>query len=192
MRKATVTVKGISPLSWSRFVDTAQLEGEDKQAMEERIWKDRFWCDRAGTLLVPQMAIKNSLVDAAQYLGEKIAGRGNKTWTGKFAAGILVLDPMSLGVTKDALEAEWLMVPGTPGKGKRGTGSRVKKCFPRLTEWGGAAEVYIADEDITEKAFTLYMETVGKFVGWGRFRPDNRGFYGRFEVVSVKFQNANS
>jgi len=189
MREATVTVSGISPLSWSRYLDTTTLEGESKQDMEERIWRDRFWSDADGQLFVPTMAIKNGLVDAAKYLGEKIPGKGNKTWTGKFEAGILAFEPMSLGVDKAALNRLWIPVPGSPGKGKRGTGARVLKCFPELLQWGGQAKVYIVDDIITAKVFEQYFQALGKFVGWGRFRVASNGYYGRFNVTKVDIKN---
>lgn len=180
MRKAIVSIEGAAPLSWSRYLNYEKEEGEDNRDMEERIWQDRFHADAKGQLIVPPMAIKNSLVDVAQYLGEKIEGQGNKTWTDKFRAGILVFDPMGLGVTKKDLEPEWVLVPGSPGKGKRGTGPRVEKCFPRLLQWSGEIVVYLADEIITQKKFDEYLKAVGQFVGWGRFRVINGGYYGRF------------
>ena len=187
MRKATIQVVGASPLSWSRYLDTQKQEGEDSEVMETRIWRDRFWSDGKGQLFIPPMAIKNSLVDAAQYRGEKIGGKGNKTWTQKFAAGILAFEPMMLGVKADALEPEWLLVPGSPGKGKRGTGARVRKCFPRLLQWGGIVELMIVDDVITADVLMSHLDTAGKFVGFGRFRPANGGFYGRWSVGKIGY-----
>ncbi len=155
--------------------------------MESRIWRERFWANGDGDLFVPPMAIKNSLVDASQYRGERIGGKGNKTWTGKFAAGILAFEPMLLGVKADALDPEWLLVPGSPGKGKRGTGARVRKCFPRLIQWGGTVELMVVDDVITAEALESHLDTAGKFVGWGRFRPANGGFYGRWSVCGIKY-----
>jgi hypothetical protein len=187
MRKVLAEIKSCSPLSWSRRLDQLKKPGEDDHAMEERLWRDRFWTDDQGTILVPEMAIKNSLVDAAAYRGEKIAGKNMKTWTEKFKAGVLCFEPMLLGVTKDALDAEWRDVPASPGKGKRGMGQRVLKCFPRLLQWSGIVSLLIVEDSITETVFRDHLETVGKFIGWGRFRPINGGYYGRFEIADIQF-----
>jgi hypothetical protein len=41
------------------------------------------------------------------------------------------------------------------------------------------------DETITEEVFKLHLEESGKFIGIGRFRPQNNGFYGRFKVNEI-------
>ncbi len=55
----------------------------------------------------------------------------------------------------------------------------------RLTaspEWKGEVTFHILDETVTEEVFKLHLEEGGKFIGIGRFRPQNNGFYGRFKV----------
>jgi len=44
---------------------------------------------------------------------------------------------------------------------------------------------YILDEIITKEVFERTLTMAGQFIGIGRFRPQNNGFYGRFEVVMV-------
>jgi hypothetical protein len=46
---------------------------------------------------------------------------------------------------------------------------------------------YILDDIINEKVFTQVLRSCGLLVGIGRFRPEKRGFYGRFRVDSVKW-----
>lgn len=190
MRKVTIPIQGVSPLSWSRYLNAVKEEGEDDRAMEERIWRQRFW-EKDGRLFVPAMTIKNSLVDAGMYRAEKIKGKGGKTWTEKFRAGVLAFEDMDLGVGPEALEAEWLMAKASPGTGKRGCGSRVPKCFPRLLKWSGTATVFIVDDVITKNIFEEHMRAVGMFIGWGRFRVINGGYYGRFDVGAVRYEEKN-
>ena len=40
-------------------------------------------------------------------------------------------------------------------------------------------------ETITLSVFRKHLEEAGKFIGIGRFRPRNNGFYGRFEVKEI-------
>ena len=73
--------------------------------------------------------------------------------------------------------------------GKKGSGTRVARTFPVIHEWDGTAEVMILDESITKDVFTRYLEEAGKFIGIGRFRPRNGGFYGRFSVGEVLWES---
>lgn len=72
--------------------------------------------------------------------------------------------------------------------GKRGSGTRVPRTFPVIRQWHGKALFYVLDETITREVFQRYLEEAGKFIGVGRFRPRNGGFYGRFEVKSLDWK----
>lgn len=186
MRKVTIKYESVTPISWSQWVDTTKRPGEKEDDVEARIWQLRFPATAKDELFIPQMAIKNSLVDAAQYRGEKIQGKGQKTWTEKFKAGVLPGGDMMLGKKRSDLVAEWLFVPGSPTKGKRGQGGRVRKCFPRLDKWSGTATLYIVDDTITKSTLQDHLDDTGNFIGMGRFRSINGGFYGKFEATILK------
>ena len=83
------------------------------------------------------------------------------------------------------VKGEWLFVPSD---GVRGSGKRVDKCFPVIHEWGGNVTFHVLDETITEDVFLNHLKQAGAFIGIGRFRPRNNGFYGRFAVQSVTWQ----
>ena len=74
-----------------------------------------------------------------------------------------------------------------PADGRRGSGKRVTKHFPVIQKWAGDVMFYVLDETITEDVFREHLEEAGRFIGIGRFRPRNNGFYGRFTVKSVKW-----
>ena len=76
-----------------------------------------------------------------------------------------------------------------PSDGKRGGGSRVWKCFPIVHEWSATVIYQIADDMINEDIFRKTITDAGKFIGVGRFRPQSRGFYGRFQVDKIKWSN---
>jgi hypothetical protein len=182
MKKATVTLTSASPYSQSRQYapDVPKLEKESNADYDSRNWREHQHYDRkTGEVFIPPMALKNALMECAQYLGEKIPGKGNATWTKHFTAGILVTDPIRLGVKKDETEGETF---SCHADGKRGSGTRVPRKFPVIHEWEAKAEFYILDETITKDVFERYLVEAGKFIGVGRFRPRNGGFYGRFHV----------
>lgn len=122
------------------------------------------------------------VAEIAKFLGKQIKGKGKSTYTKHFEAGVLVMDPLVLPIKKDEVQGEWLFAPSD---GKRGSGSRVDKCFPVIPKWSGKVTFHILDDTITEDVFREHLEEAGKFIGIGRFRPRNNGFYGRFAVKSL-------
>ena len=119
------------------------------------------------------MAIKNCVTECAQFLSIKIPGKQNATYTKHFEAGLLVKDPVMLGIHKDQAIAETFFVPAD---GKRGGGKRVFKTFPMVPKWEGTAIVYILDDTITKDVFLNHLTQAGQFIGVGRFRPRKNGF----------------
>lgn len=185
MKIATVKVKSVSPYSQSRHYDVPSLEKESSKDKEKRTWRERLHTTEDGFVFIPPMAFKNCLSEAAKFLAMQIPGKGKSTYTKHFEAGVLVVDPLQLPIRKDDVPGEWLFVPAD---GVRGSGKRVDKCFPIIHEWGGEVTFHIIDETITKDVFTKVLEEAGKFIGIGRFRPRNNGFYGRFKVESVRFE----
>lgn len=96
----------------------------------------------------------------------------------------MVMDRILLSVHKSEVESEEFFVPSD---GRRGGGSRVLKRFPLIRKWASTATVYILDETITREVLQLHLEGAGSFIGVGRFRPRNNGFYGRFLAEIVSF-----
>lgn len=142
--------------------------------------------DSGGICFIPPTAFKNMLAEAAKFTPRKGPSGGKSTWTKNFEAGIMVTDGLSLGVHIDDVVGEWLFVPSD---GKRGGSKRVWKKFLLFSEWEGVVEWHVIDDLITEDVFATYLQEGGKFIGIGRFRPRNNGFYGRFRVVDIEWRS---
>jgi hypothetical protein len=181
MKTAVATLRGVSPYSQSRHYTTDKLEKESAKDYEARTWRDRLHTDN-GEVFIPPMSFKNCLSEAAKFLGIQIPGKGKSTYTKHFEAGVLVTDALKLGIKAEDVKGEWLFVPSD---GIRGSGKRVDKCFPVIHQWGGDVEFHILDETITKDVFLNHLKQAGAFIGIGRFRPRNNGFYGRFAVDNV-------
>lgn len=184
MKTARVSLKSASPYSQSMPINIPKLDKESPDAYEKRNWRERVHVNGDGIVSIPPMALKNCLAECAQYLSEKIPGKRNATWTKHFLAGVLVLEPVPLGIKKADIEGEWLYLDAN---GKKNSGTRVWRCYPVIREWSGIAEFHILDETITEQVFQHHLEEAGKFIGIGRFRPRNGGFYGRFSVTGIEW-----
>lgn len=183
MYVARVTLTGVSPMSQSKHYEIPKLNKETADAYEKRTWREKLHYDpNTEEVFIPPMAFKNCLSEAAKFLNKKIPGKGKSTYTKHFDSGVLVMDPMPLGMKKSEVKDEWLFLP-IPGN----SGGRVMKCFPLIdTGWTGTVDFHILDETVTEEIFKEVLEEAGKFIGLGRFRPKNRGYYGRFEIKKVK------
>jgi len=187
MKTAICKLKSVSPYSQSRHYDEDMVPALDKESKgdyEKRTWRERLHVNDDGFVYIPPMALKNCIAECAKYLGLKIPGKGKNTWTKHFEAGVLVGEGLVLPFKKDEVPGEWLFLPSD---GRRGSGSRVNKCYPLIREWSGEVTFMIFDETITQTAFKEHLEEAGRFIGIGRFRPRNNGYYGRFKVESVKW-----
>lgn len=123
MKTATVTLESVSPYSQSRHYagEIDKLEKESAKDYEKRTWRNRLHFNQSGEVFIPPMALKNCLSEAAKYLSIQIPGKGKATYTKHIEAGVLVVDPIMLGINKDDVPGQWLFVPSD---GKRG-GSKI-------------------------------------------------------------------
>ena len=182
MKTATARLVSVSPYSQSKHYDVPSLDKEGRDAYERRTWRERCHADEKGGIFIPPMAFKNCISEAAKFLSIQIKGKGKSTYTKHFEAGVLVMDPLPLPIAKADVAGEWLFVPAD---GRRGSGKRVLKCFPVIQSWAGEVTFHILDETITEDVFAHHLAEAGKFIGIGRFRPRNNGYYGRFQVEKL-------
>lgn len=191
IREFTVEVEGLSPLSFSRHYDKLSVpkmnDKESDNAYEIRTWRNRLHFNKEGECYVPPTCIKNSLVTTAQFLGLKIPGKGSNQYAKHFERGILVNDPVMLGVHRDKVPCETYFVPSD---GKKGGSKRVLKNFPVIQPWKGIAKVMVIDDEIPNEIFARVFHEAGRFNGWGRFRPQTGGFYGRFICKSIDVEEA--
>ena len=187
MYRATATLIGVSPISFSKYISTPRNKGESYEAYEERTWKERAHVRKDGMLIHPAMALKNCLSDIAKFLSETVPGKGKATYTKHFEAGIMVTDDLCFGVGFDLVVRETLYVPSD---GVRGGGKRVIKYFPTLMEWQTPVTIFVLDPQLfpSEKRNVVeeYLEYAGKFIGIGRWRARNNGLYGRWSVKDFK------
>lgn len=185
MKTAFAHLKSVSPYSQSRFINEKKSRDITHADFEKEVWRKRLHSDENGIVFIPPMSFKNCLSEAAKYKSIQIPGKGKSTYTKHFEAGVLCFTPLSLNIHVDSVQGEWLHVPSD---GKRGGTTRVEKCFPVIPRWEGTVEFLIVDDIIDNEVFKTHLEDAGRFIGVGRFRPRNNGFYGRFSVESVEFK----
>ena len=184
MHEVTVRLKSVGPYSQSRFHGTPALDKEGKDDYEKRTWKNRLHATESGQIFIPPMAFKNCLSECAKFISQQIPGKGKSTYTKHFEAGVLVTDPVVLPIKQEDVQGEWYFVPAD---GQRGGSKRVMKCFPVIPAWEADVHFYVLDDTITRDVFEKHLSEAGKFIGIGRFRPRNNGYYGRFEIAKLNW-----
>ena len=184
MKKVIATLKSCSPYSQSKHHSTPKQDKESAKDYELRTWRNRLHTDKDGQVYIPPMAFKNCIAEAAKYLSIQIPGKGKSTYTKHIEAGVQVFDPVPLGIKAKDVQGELLFLPSD---GKRGGGKRVDKMYPCIVDWQADVIFYVLDETVTKTVFIEHLDQAGKFIGIGRFRPRNNGFYGRFEVLKVEW-----
>lgn len=185
MKTALVKLESRSPITFGRFHNTDELPRELKDAYEKRTWREKVHADTDGNVFLTPMMLKNCLAEAPKFIGAQIPGKGKSTYTKHFEAGIMITDPIYLGIKKEDVLPLWLHVPSD---GKRGGTSRVMKCFPLIQEWKGEATIYVLDEIISKEVLQQFLTAAGQFIGMGSLRVRNNGLHGRFDTEVVSFE----
>lgn len=182
MKTCIAKLRSTSAYSQSRAHDLPKLNKEGPDDYEKRTWREKCHATEDGNIFITGMAFKMALDSTAKLLGHKIPGRRNATYTKHFLSGVLVLDDIVLKTKKDDVQGERIYCNAD---GVRGSGKRVWRTFPVIPKWDADVTFNIADDTVTEDVFKEHLIESGKFVGIGRFRPQNGGSKGRYEVVSV-------
>lgn len=184
MKTAIARLKSVSPYSQSAYIVEKKPRDETHEQFEERTWKQKAHVGEDGIVFIPPMAFKNCLDEAAKYKSIQIPGKGKSTYTKHFEAGVLVVEPIPIGVHVDDMQSEVNLLDSN---GVRGSGTRVLRKFPVFPKWEADVPFLVFDEMIHEDIFEQHLIDAGQFIGIGRFRPRKRGYYGRFRVESIKW-----
>lgn len=185
-------IKGLAPIQYSTALKSPKQSGEADSTYEERTWKERAHINTEGHLFIPPIAIKKSLETAARFRSETIPGKKNNTWTKHFSSGTMCVEPLVLTVngkplTEANIEKLTLFVPSD---GKKGGGRRVYKHFPMVRTWETVANIVLIDPLLVDKRgvdkVEEYLRHAGQLIGLLAFRPENGGYFGRYEVAGFK------
>lgn len=187
MRLAKAELVGISRYSQGKVFDSHKSRDQTHEEFEKQCWRQRLHVTQDGNVFIPPQSFKSALDEAAKYKSVQIPGKGKTTYTKHFLAGVLCLEPVVLPVKAADVHGEWLFVPAD---GKKGGAKRVMKCFPYIEQWSGTVEFTVFDDIIDEQTFKIHLEDAGRFIGIGRYRPRNGGFYGRFKVSNIEWATA--
>jgi hypothetical protein len=176
---AEVTLRSMSPYSQSRPHQEPQFENEAPGDYDKRTWRSHLHVENASVVL-PAKALYTSICDGAVYSMRKVSG--NYSWTKKFESGMIIFENPSLGIHPD--DVGFIDVY-CDSKGKRNGTSRVMRRYPQIPEWETTFDLHIIDPILTEDIVAEMISMGGLYKGIGRYRPENRGTNGRFQLKSM-------
>lgn len=177
MLTISVCIEGLTPLIVNRFHEAAAEDATSgmRAARKERPSAEedasaRLYQNGHGPYL-PAENIRQSIIEAAKRY--KI---GRRAATTDMAASIY-LSPFELPITGSwHVDSRAVVIPAT--------GGRILRHRPMFDVWGIEFQLQVdADTGIDERLVHEVLESAGKLVGLGDFRPARKGPYGRFSVV---------
>lgn len=189
-RILSATLVGLSPYSQSRAHDEPKIDDKERpDEYDRRTWRSKAHFDQqTREVYIPPMSVKFSVAEAARRLSIRIPGKRAATYSKNILSGLMLVDPIGLGVKVDDLTSETIYANAD---GKRGSGTRVFRRFPMIPSgWKGRAEIYVIDDEIPEAIIERCLAEAGSLVGIGRFRPEKGGFLGRFSVEKKNWSTA--
>lgn len=204
--RARLVLRGTAPYSPGRFFQTEKPKKTDHDEFDENHWRERAHVNAKGNVVIPCQAFYLGLLCAVMQNGEKIKGRGNKTFGDAFKTGVffesddgadgsdnaLLTDTKGAPYHIDRVRCDKVLVPsnGEPSVFAKGASKRVPRRFPLIPAgWSVSLNVTILSPAITQDVFFSHVRDAGTFIGVGRFRPQSRGRYGRFVIERAEWKN---
>jgi hypothetical protein len=187
MKKATVTLRSLTPITFGKFHQTPKLNKELHEDYERRTWREKTHYDpKKLEVYIPGIMIANCIRESAKFMSKQIPGKGKATYTKHFDSGIFIKDNISIHPNKEQLTD--FSAVHVPSDGQRGGTKRVIRYFPRFESWEGTFEIIVGDDIITADVMEEVLNNAGSLIGMGTWRPRNRGNNGRFELVKMSFE----
>jgi hypothetical protein len=183
MKKFIAELKSLTPYGQGKMHLEPKLPQELNDAYAERTWRARTH-SAAGELYIPPMAFKLLLEATAKYLGDQIPGQGKRTYTAKYRQGVIIPDPVMLGIHVEDIGYQKIFTSAGGGQSRHET--RVWRYFPVIEQWAGILTILAIDDIFTADVVEKHLHQGGKIVGIGVWRPENGGMWGKFDVTSFE------
>jgi hypothetical protein len=175
-KTVVVKIEGLSPLLMHAY-PLVPIEAMEKKTPEEQAELAAYRIPAGnpgeGSLCIQATAMQRALVAGAAYS----KGKGRASLQKPAAACLLVNDMyLDLGVKTYAVDGRPVVIPATKG--------RVVRYRPRIDKWATTFELSYDDSLLSAKQVRQIVDDTGKNVGVLDFRPEKKGPFGRFIVVT--------
>lgn len=172
IKQINVKIKGQSALLMHAF-PLEPVEALDKKPKDVQAEYAAYRDPEKKTLYIPGVNIQRAFISSATYS----KGKG-RTSLQKQAAACLMVGPerVDLGIKDYVIDSRPVVVPATKG--------RVVRHRPRLDKWEASFTLEYDDVLLTESQVRRIVDDAGSRVGLLDFRPEKKGPFGKFAVVS--------
>lgn len=179
-----VTIEGTTPLLCNRFTEaaaqkaTAQTssaitgdKGTPREQADEKLYRDND-----GTLSIPQPNLFRAVIDAGKFFK---AGKSKvTTQKSSLIPACVAIDGLMIPIEhKEPWEVDTRPVRNPA------TGGRFLAYRPMFNDWRLTFSMSVDTDVIGVKLMREIVDTAGKRIGLGDFRPDRKGPFGKFVVV---------
>ena len=152
----------------------------DRKRLREIQCLQGFYSDTNGRPTVPPQNIRAMLETAARRIKEGPLVR----------EGLIVTPDVELrgpDWTKDKTIQELSPDPRIQHRSAvKTSGGRSEHCRPHFEEWELIFVVDCYEDMVDQRRLTNWLQIAGRRIGFGDWRPEKSGAFGRFEVLSVE------
>ena len=179
MKTYNVTIKGITPLLMNRpsvLIGDISKEKLQKEVKPEAQASQKLY-ENGGKLYQPSTHIKGALVDAGKT--QKVVGKGKATYS-KIIGYAVEVEPYEIVHKKQKWESYSVLAVNPNTKGRN------LLHRPMLKDWELDFQVVFDEEQIPASILKEVFDRAGRFSGIGDWRPNKKGTFGKFQIVSWK------
>jgi len=178
MQKYNVTIEGVTPLLFNRFID-ASIESKTKKragSAKDIDIEDKLYKDGTGKICVPSTWVTGSIVDASKNF--KITGKGKATYS-KLVGSSVSVTPAMFEVSPQTYEPYTVSAVNPMTKG------RMMVTRPKMDKWSISFSLEFNEDDIPLEVMKNILDYAGQYSGLGDWRPSKKGQFGKFMVTAL-------
>lgn len=186
-----IKIEGITPMLLNKFTDEAAMKASsgttsaaasaDRGTPMEQA-EARLYTDEEGTLIIPNPNLFRCILDAGKFFK---AGRSKvTTQKSSLVPACLMINELAIPIISKegwTVDTRPVRIPAT--------GGRILCHRPCFNDWQLEFTCELDTEIMGSKLFRELVDAAGKRIGLGDFRPDCKGPFGRFTVVSWEEKN---
>ena len=186
MKVLQIKIAGMTPLLMRAFTDEDQMKassgsttsaaGREYGTPYEQAKKHLYVSEQDGAVIIPQPNLFACIIAAGKFFK---AGK-SKVTTMKTS---LIPACVAFSDTEFPLEHDGWQVD-TRAVRIPATGGRIQRHRPLFDKWAVGFTCTLDTDEMSEKLFREIVDAAGSKIGLGDFRPETKGPFGRFAVVS--------
>jgi hypothetical protein len=183
MKSYNIILDGISPLLMNK---ANQFEISDKakdvkreNRTPEDIAEKKLYMDSNGRIYLPSTWFRGSIVDAGKKKKRSGTGSAKSNFSGIVGSSVEI-SPFEIILENPRWKVFSILAVNPTTRGKN------LLHRPQFDKWKVSFDVNFEEDQIEPSVMKEIFDIAGRFSGVGDWRPNKKGAYGKFQVVSWK------